>query len=144
MTLPAVTLLFVTTPKRNLAAPAGAVASSSNRTHSPGATSNWSPMVLETSDPSDVSHCTRRRTPPMFVLDRSQARNTYRSPGRVEGAVDVSFDQKLIAPVEPVRWALSDCSPRRFWAVETLTGDSGIPWTQLPTPLSYVPSTRFR
>src|SRR5690606_2615983 len=122
MTLPAVTLLFVTTPKRNLAAPAGAVASSSNRTHSPGVTVRWSPLVIAASDPADVSHCTRRRTPPMLVLVRSQARNTYRAPGRVEGAFDVEFDQKLIAPVEPVRWALSDCSPRRFWAVDTLTG----------------------
>jgi len=80
----------------------------------------------------------------MLVLVRSQARNTYRSPGRVEGAFDVEFDQKLIAPVEPVRWALSDCSPRRFWAVETLTGDCADPWTQVPTPPSNVPSTRFR
>src|SRR5690606_37178439 len=136
MVLPAVTLLFVNTPKRNLAAVAGAVAPSSNRTHSPEATERWSPVVIETCCPSDVSHCTRRRTPPMVVLVRGQARNAYGSPGRVEGAFDVEFDQKLIAPVEPVRWALSDCSPRRFWAVETLTGDSGIPWTQVPTPLS--------
>src|SRR5690606_32649497 len=122
MTLPAVTLLFVTTPKRNLAAPAGAVASSSNRTHSPEAIGRWPPQVLgsviETCCPSDVSHCTRRRTPPMFVLVRSQARNTYRSPGRVVGAVDVSFDQKLIAPVAPVRWPLMDCPPRRFRSEE--------------------------
>src|SRR5690606_4124113 len=111
MVLPAVTWLFVNTPKRNLAAVAGAVASSSNRTHSPEATERWSPGVSSTRCPAGAGHRTRRRTPPMVVLGRSQARDPYRPPGRVEGAFDVEFDQKLIAPVEPVRWALSDCSP---------------------------------
>src|SRR5690606_35655580 len=131
-------------PIRNFAAPAGAVASSSNRTHSPGVTVRWSQVVIEPSHPADESQRDRMRTPPMLVLVRSQARNTYLSPRRLRGAFDVEFDQKLIAPVEPVRWALSDCSPRRFWACVTLIGDCAEPWTQVPTPFSNVPSTRFR